>query len=354
MTTEKQSKKEIVDLTVPQERILSLDCGTMNLVKGEQKGTDAEFTSIRNMYLPIDKDQITMAEISNIDYVESEDSIFIVGQDSFNFANIFGKQVKRPMSKGLISPNEVDGLDVLALIIEKLVGRTTNGKCMYCIPAPSVDMENNIVYHEAIFKRILSNLGYYSESMNEAHAIIYSQCQNDQFTGMAFSFGAGMTNVCLAYKSIPVISFSVARSGDWIDEQTALSLGTVPNRITKIKESDTDLMNYSIGGKKERRVREALIYYYREMIRYSLDQIKTKLTESADNLDLPESLTIVVSGGTSMATGFLPLFTEILKDYEKDLPFKIKAIKHAEDPMTAVAEGLLIKAMSKFKNKEEK
>lgn len=353
MTTEKQSKKEIVDLTKSEEKILSLDIGTMNIVRGIQNGTNAEFTTIRNMYLPIDKDQITMAEISNIDFVESEDSIFIVGQDSFNFANIFGKQVKRPMSKGLISPNEVDGLDVLALIIEKLIGKTSNGKCMFCVPAPSVDMENNIVYHEAVFKRILNNLGYYSESMNEAHAIIYSQCQDDQFTGLAFSYGAGMCNVCLAYKSIPVISFSVARSGDWIDEQTAQSLGTVANRITKIKETDLDLMNYSVGGKKERRVREAIVYYYREMIRYSLDQIKNKLNESADNLDLPESLTVVVSGGTSMATGFMPLFSEILKDYENELPFKIKAIKHADDPMTAVAEGLLIKAVSKFKAKGE-
>lgn len=342
-------KKEIVDLTVQSEKIISLDAGTMNLIVGKQVGSEAEFTSMRNMFLPLDKDQISMAEISNIDYVESDDSIFLVGQDAFNFSNIFGKEVKRPMSKGLVSSTEVDGLDVLALIIEKLVGKTTNGKCMYCIPAPSVDMDNNIVYHEAIFKRILNNLGYYAESMNEAHAIIYSQCQNEQFTGLAFSWGAGMCNVNLSYRSVPVVSFSVARSGDWIDSECAKSLGTIPNRITKIKENDIDLMNYSIGGKKESRVRECISYYYKEAIRYSLDQIKTKLSQSADNLDLPESLTVIVSGGTSMATGFIPLFSEILKEYENDLPFKIKAIKHADDPMTAVAEGLLIKAMSKFK-----
>jgi hypothetical protein len=349
MSTEK-TKKDVVDLNAPQEdRIIGVDCGTMNIVLSEQKGKQAEFSTIRNMYLPLEKDQLNMAELSNIDYVESDEHIFIIGNDAFNFSNIFGKKVKRPMSKGLISPDEIDSLDVLTLIIQKLCGKTTTGKCIYCIPAPSIDTENNITYHEGVFKRIFTELGYQVESFNEAMAIIYSQCQQDQFTGLAFSFGAGMVNVCLAYKSVPVVTFSVARAGDWIDEQTAMSLGTVPNRITKIKESNTDLTNFLVGSKKERRIREAIVYYYREMIRYSLDQIKTKLSESAGNLDLPESLSVVVSGGTSMATGFLTLFNQVLEEYKGTFPVQIKDVKQAEDPMTAVAEGLLIKALSKYK-----
>lgn len=347
---ETKTKKETVDLTAPQpERIIGVDCGTMNIVLAERKEKTAEFSTIRNMYLPLEKDQVTMAELSNIDYVESDDHIFIIGNDAFNFANIFGKKVKRPMSRGLISPDEIDSLDVLSLIIQKVSGKTNNGKCIYCVPAPSIDTQNNIVYHEGVFKRIFTDLGYQAESMNEAMAIIYSQCQDDQFTGLAFSFGAGMVNVALAYKSVPVITFSVARAGDWIDEQTAMSLGTVPNRITKIKETNTDLINFAVGSKKERRIREAIVYYYREMIRYSLDQIKNKLSESADNLELPESLSIVVSGGTSMAPGFLSLFNQVLTEYKDSFPIQIKEVKAADDPMTAVAEGLLIKAISKYR-----
>jgi len=349
VTTEK-SKKEVIDLTAPTgTKIIGVDCGTMNLVLSEQKGDKAEFSTIRNMYLPLEKDQVTMAELSNIDFVESDEHVFIIGNDAFNFANIFGKTVKRPMSKGLISPNEVDSLDVLALIVEKLVGKVSSGKCIYCIPAPSIDTTNNIIYHEGIFKRIFTNLGYQAESMNEAMAVIYSQCQDEQFTGLAFSFGAGMVNVCLAYKSVPVISFSVARAGDWIDEQAAMALGTVSNRITKIKETDMNLLDFSIGGKKEKRIREAIVYYYREMIRYSLDQIKNKLIESTGNLDLPDTISVVVSGGTSMATGFLELFKQVVTEYKDSFPIQIKDVKSADDPMTAVAEGLLIKAMSKYR-----
>lgn len=345
-------KKEVVDLNKPQpKKIVAVDCGTMNIVLAQKTDDkNVSISTIRNMYLPLDKNQITMAEMSNIDYVESDDNIFIIGEDAYRFANIFGQQVKRPMARGLISSQEIDSIDVLALILKKLVGKTSDGYCLYSVPSASVDSQNNVIYHEGVFRRIFTDLGYNAESFNEAMAIIYSQCQEEQFTGLAFSFGAGMVNCALSYKSVPVITFSVARSGDWIDEQTANSLGTVPNRVTAIKEKETDLANFSTGNKKERRIREAIVYYYREMIRYSLDQVKNKLVQSTGNIDLPESLSVIVSGGSSLAKGFLLLFEEILKEYKETLPFEIKCVKHSDDPLTSVAEGLLIKALTKFTN----
>jgi len=266
---------------------------------------------------------------------------------------MFGQKVKRPMEKGLISPSESDGIDVLTLIMKQLVGTTYNGHVVYSVPAPSIDMNNNITYHEGVFSRIFRELGYTSESFNEAMAIIYSQCRDDKFTGLAFSFGAGMINLALSFRSVPIISFSVARSGDWIDENVAMSLGTVPNRVTVIKENGTDLENYQIGNKKERRLREAIVYYYREVIRYALDMVTNKLNEESGNLELPESMPIIVSGGTSMAKGFMPLFKEVLSE-NKDFPLTISDVRHADDPLGCVAEGLLIRGLMKTKTSSEK
>ena len=87
MTTDK--KKEIIDLTAPTElRIIAVDVGTMNLVLAQKMGDKVEFSTIRNMFLTLDKDQVAMAELSSIDYVESDDHIYIVGSDAFNFSNI--------------------------------------------------------------------------------------------------------------------------------------------------------------------------------------------------------------------------------------------------------------------------
>lgn len=345
-TQKKNNDAKIIDTMKPKDfEIMGCDVGTMNIVLARQnKEESVEISTIRNMYLPLDKSQLTMAEMSNIDFVEAEDSIFIIGEDAFRFANMFGQKVKRPMAKGLISSSEIDGVDVLTLILKQLVGSTFNGHCVYSVPSQSVDIDNNITYHEGVFQRIFTELGYKAEPFNEAMAIIYSQCQDDQFTGLSFSFGAGMVNCALSFKSIPVITFSVARSGDWIDENTAMSLGTVPNRVTSIKEKGTDLSNFKIGNKKERRIREAVVYYYREVIRYALEKVKDKLDESTENLQLPESLPVIVSGGTSLANGFLPLFKEVLNDYS-EFPLDVSEIRHAEDPLSAVAEGLLIRGL---------
>lgn len=346
-----KKKKDIVDLNKPTDtRIIGVDVGTMNLVCAEMVG-DGEISTkmIRNMYMAIEKDGNNMVDLSHMDYVESDDTIYVIGESAYNFANIFGKDVKRPMKRGLISASDVDSLDVLTLIMEQLVGRTRNGLCVYSVPAPSLDKENDILYHEGVFKRIFSELGYKAIPFNEAMAIIYSECQQDNFSGLAFSYGSGMSNTALSFRSNCVLNFSVARGGDWIDDSVARQFNTVPNRITSIKENNTDLSDYKKGSKKERMIREAIIYYYRNLITYSLDTFKRKLDNELSDVDLPEKLPIVVSGGTSKAIGFMDLFTSIVEEYD-EFPFEIKSITHAPDPLTAVSEGLLIKAISEKEN----
>ena len=45
--------------------------------------------------------------------------------------------------------------------------------------------------------------------------------EDDSFTGMGISAGGGMCNVCLAYLSVPLVSFSINKGGDYIDDATA-------------------------------------------------------------------------------------------------------------------------------------
>jgi len=340
------NEDKVVDLLTPDRNIVGVDCGTMNIVSARQKDGDIETISMRNVYLPIDKMDLGSTDLTQMSYVETDDTIFIIGEDAYRYANIFGTPVKRPMSKGLISMDDIDSLDVLAMMVEKLAGRTTSGICVYSVPASSVDKENDIIYHQNVYKRIFNDLGYDAIPLNEAMAIIYSECSDEQFTGLSFSYGAGLSNVCMAYKGNPVMTFSVARGGDWIDESVANQFNTVPNRITSIKENNTDLSNYKVGRKKERMIREAIVYYYTDLIKYTLDVIKKKITEELSDVDLPDCVPIIVSGGTSKAKGFLDLFKAIVETDQDNIPFDIKEIKYASDPLTSVAEGLLIKAIS--------
>lgn len=344
------------------QRIAGVDVGTMYLCTAVRSdGNQVEINSMRNMFLPISTDVLETNELTNteLDYVIQKDDdgddekIFIIGEDAFRFSQIFGTEVRRPMSKGVISTGEIDAIDVLTVMLEKLIGRTEGGFVVYSVPAQSVDLETPpVLYHERVFGRIFSTLGYQSKHINEALAIVFSECKNSSYTGITISFGAGLTNVCCAYKGQPTLTFAISRGGDWIDSNVSSSLGVVQSRVTLIKEKDLDLLNPARGKKKESRIREALAFYYDELIRYVLNVFIKKFEESSDGLNIDTEIPIVVSGGTSKAMNFVELFRKIFNN-TKNFPYDISEIRQAVDPLTAVAKGCLLYAIWDQQKKKE-
>lgn len=334
-----------------QDNIVSvgLDVGTMHLCSARSDSKDIKIT--RNVFLPVEKDDVNINQLSNISYVESADGeTFIIGSDAFEFANIFGKEVSRPMEKGLISPKEISAIDVITLMLKDLIGDTKDKEvyCSYSIPAEAIDEGRSITYHENVFARILNSLGVNHTSVNEGMAIIYSECAKENFGGIAISFGAGMANVVVAYKGVEALKFSTARAGDWIDRQVSKDLDMVPNRVTNIKEKYMKLTGaVDVKNKKTRRVLEALFYYHKALIEYTVKKIIKEFAEKVD-IEVDEGIPIVISGGTSLPEGFLDLFKNIINS--QDLPFEVSEIRMARNPLTAVANGLLIRTMADVKD----
>jgi len=331
---------------------LGLDVGTMNLVCARSDIDDIKMT--RNVFLELDPETVNISELTDISYVEGDEGeIFIIGEDAFKFANIFNQKVSRPMEKGLISPKEISAIDVLTLMIKDIIGEVRDKEvyCSFSIPAEAIDENRSVSYHENVFSRILGSLGINYTSVNEAMAIIYSECVKEKFSGLGLSFGAGMANVCLAFKGIEALKFSTARAGDWIDKQVAESLNIIPNRVTSLKEKHIDLSKPSGGkgrNKKDSLVLQALYHFYESLINYTIKKIIKEFEEKVD-IEIDDALPIVVSGGTSLPKGFLELFKSVLNRYE--LPFEISEIRQAKNPLVAVANGLLVRTMSDVKNK---
>jgi hypothetical protein len=334
-----------------------IDVGTMNIVSATELENPPQpniinFSSLRNVFLTIDKNELGNLDLSNISHFIIDDTIYIISNDAFSLSNIFNKPLRRPMSNGLISPNELDAVDVIGNMFKMLVLtnnsidniKNNNSICVYSCPAESIDVDNNVVYHREILKRILSSLGFSKiEPINEALAIVYSNCKDNGFSGIAISYGAGMTNIAVVYKAVPVLTFSLNMGGDWIDQKSSAASGIISSKATLIKETKLNLTDpfSNIGNKREKRIIEALVFYYNELINYSVKSIHDKLNEMSD-VSLPDSLPIIISGGTSLAAGFVDSIKSHISQFA--FPFNISEVKRAADPLTAVAEGCLIKA----------
>jgi len=352
-----EQKQEVVQEPVKSKKkkednvvCVGLDCGTMHLVCARSDIGDVKVT--RNVFLKVEKEDVNITKLSDISHVEGEDGeLFIIGSDAFEFANLFGQPVSRPMEKGLISPKEISAIDVLTLMVKDLVGNTKNKEvyCSYSIPAEAIDESRSVIYHESVFGRILNTLGVNHTSVNEAMAIIFSECAKERFSGIGISFGAGMSNLAISYKGIEAHKFSTARAGDWIDNQVAVALDMVPNRVTNIKEKYMKLTGeVTIKSKKTRRVLEALYYYHKALIEYTVKKIIKEFDEKVD-IEIDEELPIVISGGTSLPKGFVSLFKNVISNYE--LPFEVSEIRRARNPLTAVANGLLVRTVADVKRK---
>jgi actin-like ATPase involved in cell morphogenesis len=319
-----------------------LDVGTANLLSATQEG-DGEIVvkRERNAFLEIpaefagNRDMLTKL---NVPYVSFRDKLYVLGDASFNLANMFGQEVRRPMSDGFLSPREQDAIPMMKFIIERLLGapKAEGEPVFFCIPAPSIDKENDTVYHEGIVSGILKKIGYTPHAMNEAHAIVYSELADHNFTGIGVSCGGGMFNVCVAYKTIPAVKFSVARGGDWIDNHVSKVMGIPKTRATAIKESDVNLME------PRNREEEAVVLYYRNLISYVLQNLKQRFQLARDVPQFTEPVEVVVAGGTSLVGGFVEVFAEELQ--KVDFPLQIAGVRRAEDALSSVVRGCLIAA----------
>jgi hypothetical protein len=302
---------------------------------------------VRDAFIDLESEAKKQLRLSKVDYIEMGDGqIIVIGDSALTMANLFKREVRRPLSQGIIAAGETKAQQILSILIKNVLGepKVPGEHCFYCVPAAPVDNPGqDVVYHQEIFRKILSEQGYTPHSMNEAMAIIYSQCADDNFSGLSISYGSGMCNVALAYQTISGMEFSIARGGDWIDSNAAKATGSTISRMCAIKEKGVDL------AKPEGRDAEALALYIRALIRYSLENTAAQFRKTQSAIDLPEPIPFVVSGGTTRAKGFEVVFKEEFEAVKKKgFPIQISEIRMATDPMTAVAEGLLVLAMEEY------
>lgn len=343
-----------------------VDIGTAFLVSAQaidQGGNSAvEASSVRNSFIALSGEQAPMLDISGVKYVTGREELYVVGDDAVNLAGVMGIDLRRPLAHGFISANEEDAKEIVRLILSKIITNPSKDEvAVFSVPGPlfsdgKIDKLSG-AFHASFFSELINQLGFKARPINEAMAVCFSEClvatkgpdglTIPPLTGLCFSFGSGMTNVAIVYKSILIKSFSIPLGGDYIDSSAAKATGSNVSHVTMLKEHGVDIRNGRIvdplgsHDHHSNRQAEAIALMYKDLI--------TKVTEAAnrffatiDNrMEIKETLPIVVSGGTSLAPGFLDVFNEVFIDnFKARFNFYDKAI-HAKYPLEAVGRGCL-------------
>ena len=324
--------------------VLGLDVGTSRIVIARRADDDFCYESQLNAFVAIPYSKITegVLEREKIPHTVQADQIIVHGNESEKFAGLLNAETRRPMTGGLLDAKEPDSLRMIREILNTMLARhrgEKTRKVCFTVPAPPLGAESSLTYHEATLRQILTELNYQPVSINEGLAIVYSELESSNYTGIGISCGGGLCNVCLAYLSVPIISFSIPKAGDYIDTSAASAIGERANRIRLTKED-----SFHFNGFFADKVHQVLGVYYDDMIRSLVTGLKDAFARTANLPKFNRPIPMVLSGGTALPTGFRDRFEKLL--WEQDFPVSMSEIRLAQNPLHSTAKGALVCALS--------
>ena len=311
-----------------------------------------EYTPLRSCFYKIPDSMFSnsMFNVSTMKYIKHNDDVYIIGEDALTMAKIQNSTALRPLSKGTINPNERSSAAVLKEMLRYCIeagNPDDNANVVYSIPAETIGTGNsfNVEYHSLSIEALIKNLGYKPHELNEAYAVIISELENaSEVTGLGFSFGAGLVNVAFVYKGMLLFSFSINKSGDFIDSESARATGVSESMINHIKENQLDLTSEITSLSPEE---QALVFTHRHVIKNAI-QTTVDVFNKSNDINIIDEIPIVVSGGTTLPHGFVEIFKEEMD--KQTIPFKYTDIIPAHDKLTSVSKGCLLMAKAMDQN----
>jgi hypothetical protein len=329
---------------------IGLDVGTSRIVVARSAPEEIHYNSQLNAFVAIPYSKITegVLDRERIPHTALADELIVHGNESEKFAGLLNAEIRRPMSQGVLDPKEPEGLRMMREILMSMLQQdgssgnaTQRPRLCFTVPAAPLGAEGSLTYHEATVRQILTEIGYQPVAINEGLAVIYSELESSNYTGIGISCGGGLCNVCLTYLSVPVLSFSIPKAGDFIDSNAAKVTGERINHIRLAKED-----SFHFNGFCADKIQQVLGVYYDDMVRSLVSALREAFERTKSVPQFQKPIPMVLSGGTALPPGFRDRFKKLLG--EQDFPIAISEIRMAENPLLATAKGAMVYALSEL------
>ena len=322
---------------------IGLDVGTSRIVVARREDKKYRFEGQLNAFITLPWSHLTenLLRQEGVFFEVEGQEIVVAGNDAQKFAEVFHAETRRPMQRGVLNPQEPHSLSVVRRIITRLLGKADveDQAVFFSVPAAVDNQEGGLAHHEASIGQILTELGYNPTPIEEGLAVVFGELVASNYSGFGISCGSGLCNVCLAELSLPVISFSIPKAGDYIDTHAAAVIGEGSTRMRVQKEQ-----SFHLNGPGGDRVQNALTVYHDDVIRTLTNTLRTRVASARQLPKLNRPIPIVLSGGTAMPKGFMERFVKAL--HTQDFPVRISEVRISTDPLNATARGALMAAFA--------
>lgn len=324
---------------------IGLDVGTSRIVVAQRLEKTTQYQAQLNAFVTLPFSKLTQGVLKKerIPHLLQDSEITVFGDESERFANLFHRETRRPMLRGVLNSEESNSLKLVREIVTLMTAETPGQgqKLCFSVPAAPLGADKEVIAHEADLKTMLSEMGYEASSISEGLAVVYGEMENSNYTGIGVSCGGGLCNVCLSYLSVPVFSFSIGKAGDFIDSSVAALRGEPATRIRTIKEE-----SFHLNGHFANKIHQAINTYYEDMLQALVAAIRDAFAGAHNMPKLTRPIPLVLSGGSVLAAGFRDRFEKVLR--ETELPVAISEVRLGANPQHSTARGALVAALSEM------
>lgn len=335
----------MANISAPTGSPIGLDVGTSRIVAAQRQEDEVHCDTQLNAFVTIPFSKLTEGVLKKerIPHLAQDSEITVLGDESERFANLFHKETRRPMLQGVLNANEGSSLSLVREIVKLLAGepKARGQRLWFSVPAAPLGADEEVRSHKNQLTTMLNELGYDSHSISEGLAVVYGEMESSNYTGIGISCGGGLCNVCLAYLSVPVFSFSIPKAGDYIDSSVADLRGEPATRIRTIKEE-----SFHFNGHFANKIHQALSDSYDDMIQALVAALRDTFASVQNMPKLNRPIPLVLSGGSVLAPGFRDRFEKTLR--ETELPVAISEVRLGANPMQSTARGALVAALSEM------
>jgi hypothetical protein len=175
---------------------IGLDVGTSRIVTAQRLDKTTQYQAQLNAFVTLPFSKLTQGVLKKerIPHLVQDSEITVYGDESERFANLFHRETRRPMLRGVLNPEEPTSLRLVREIVTLLTAESPGQgqKLRFSVPAAPLGADQEVNAHEAELKKMLDDLGYESSSISEGLAVVYGEMENSNYTGIGVSCGDGL------------------------------------------------------------------------------------------------------------------------------------------------------------------
>src|SRR6266852_4504703 len=124
--------------TQTKNSAVGLDVGTSRIVAARGAGQDIRYDIQLNAFVTIPYSKMTenMLQKEGVPHTVEPSAITVHGNESERFADLLDKDIRRPMTRGVLNPDEPDSVRLIREITASLAGKAAKGaKLCFSVPA---------------------------------------------------------------------------------------------------------------------------------------------------------------------------------------------------------------------------